>query len=142
MADHVLLAITICEKTYGIAIDEVVEVAALVEAAPLGGDDYPAVHGVVIRRGEPMLLVDLRRVFGCPQHTATVDTLFVVVRNLHESVGFLVDNVQGVVYLPYQAMRPMAGNSGHIRGVAAHDGKLVQWLHMQRLIDDTLPADE
>lgn len=142
MSEHVLLTFTLCDQRYALSIDEVVEVAALVESAGLGMDAYQSVHGVVIRRGEPMLLVDLRRVFHCEQVTVDVNTLFIVVKNRQEYVGFLVDSVQGVLYLAKDVMRPVHGEHAYIQGVAAHSGDLIQWLQVAPILEDTLPEDE
>jgi purine-binding chemotaxis protein CheW len=133
----------VCDNDYALAIQDVVEVAAMVETANLGEFAHPALRGVVIRRGQPLVLVDLRVLFGCPAAEITLDTLFVVVQpSGHRMAGFIVDAVQGVVYFSQDAIRPVRGENNYMRGVVAQGQGLVQWLDAVPILSDTLPEGE
>lgn len=137
-----VVLVWVCGQRYALSVDEVVEVAAMLEVAPLEANSNPALHGVVIRRGEPLLLVDLRWVLRCADAPIDLNTLFVVVTNGYELVGLLVDRVEGVVYLHEKDVRAMRGGVGYVRGVVAHEGSLVQWLHPTNILKDTLIMTE
>lgn len=136
------LTFTVCGHTYAISIVDVVEVAAMVETATIADDTDPILHGVVIRRGEPMMLLDLRHLFYCADAPVTLETLFVVVQSNSdkEPVGFLVDQVQGVVYLKQDDVRPVEGGRGYIRGIVAHQQVLIQWLDVNAITAHALPG--
>jgi chemotaxis signal transduction protein len=131
----------LCHQRYAVEVDDVVEVAAMVEAAPLGDDKSAVLHGVVIRHGEPLILLDLRRLMGCDEAVIDLSTLFIVVKPGKELVGFIVDRVQGVIYFLQDDMRPIHDGKGFIRGVVAQDGVLVKWLDVAQILADTLPDD-
>lgn len=138
-----VLVCALCDQKYALPITYVVEVAAMVESAQINDDHTsPALYGVVIRRGAPMLLIDLRRVFGCAAAPVDLDTLFVVVRYGKEVVGFIVDHVQGVVYFAEELLREVSRGSGYVRGVTTHKDEVVQWLNIPAILQDTLPTNE
>lgn len=137
-----VLCFALCGRDYALSIDDVVEVAAMVEAAPLGANTNPAQYGVVIRRGTPVILIDLRRVFGCEDAPVDLSTLFIVVQHRNEMVGFIVDRVEGVIYFSQGDVRPMNGEQDYVRGVIAQDNRLIQWLRTAPILDDTLPNDD
>lgn len=136
-----MLLVTVCQQHYTVTIDEVVEVAAMVESARLSEETHPAVHGVIVRRGLPLVLIDLRVLFYCTDAPVSLNTLFVVVKHHKELVGFIVDHVEGVVYLNLDDVRPVRGGYGFVRGVLAHNHLLVQWLSASAVVAGTLPAE-
>jgi len=138
-----VLCFEVCGHDYALAIPQVVEVAAMVATADLSELAHPALRGVVIRRGQPLVLVDLRLLFGCPKAEITLETLFVVVQpEGHQMAGFVVDGVQGVLYFDQDKMRPVQGGNGYMRGVVAREQALVQWLDAASILADTLPESE
>jgi len=136
------LVFRVGEAHYALAIEEVTEVAALMTVLPLMGLVHPALLGMVIRQGEPLALLDLRRLFGVP---ALIDrnTLFVVAQHPPMPLGFVVDAVQGVVYFEQHALHSAPNTGGQIRGLLRHDAQWVQWLALEALSNLVLaePAD-
>ena len=137
-----VLRFTLCEQHYALAIDDVVEVAAMVESARLddGDNTSDALYGVIIRRSQPMMLIDLRRLFGCAAAPVDLTTLFVVVRAGDTLAGFIVDEVLGVIYVAPDDVRPHNGGDGRVRGMMARDNMLVQWLQVGPILQDVLPS--
>jgi len=136
------LRIRLCEGDYVLPITTVVEVAAMVESASLVKQAHPALHGVVIRHGDPLVLVDLRYVFQCEERPVTTNTLFIVVAHGAEMVGLIVDEVLGVVYFDDNEIRTVGGESGYLRGVVAHQNSLLQWVNTDAVLKDILPHNE
>lgn len=136
-----VLQFTLCEQHYALAVDDVVEVAAMVEAATLGSGDMlsPALHGVIVRRSQPLMLVDLRRLFGCDAAHVDLSTLFIVVRDGDTLAGFIVDTVAGVIYIWPDEVRPIS-DGGRVGSVVAREGRLIQWLQVGPILRDVLPS--
>jgi chemotaxis signal transduction protein len=134
------LQFTLCEQHYALAIDDVVEVAAMMEAASLASGEAlsPALHGVIVRQSQPLMLIDLRRLFGCAAAPVNLATLFIVVRDGDTLAGFIVDAVTGVVHIPAGDVRPVS-SGGRVRGVVARDDRLIQWLQVGPILRDVLP---
>lgn len=138
-----VLHFVVCGRHYALAIPQVVEVAAMVETADLAELAHPALRGVVIRQGEPLVLLDLRVLFGCGAAPVSLDTLFIVVQaSGYHLAGFVVDAVQGVVYFDAGAVQPIAGGNGYMRGVVAQGQALIQWLDAAPILAETLPESE
>jgi chemotaxis signal transduction protein len=138
-----ILRFKVCEQNYALAINQVVEVSAMVEIATLSEQMHPSIRGVVIRRGQPLVLVDLRRFFRCEAAPVTLETLFIVVQpDAHQMAGFIVDHVQGVLYLNNNDMRAVRGGHGYMRGVVAQEQQLIQWLDAAPILADTLPESQ
>jgi chemotaxis signal transduction protein len=134
------LTFQLCDQHYALPIEHIIEVAAMVETAQIQDENAsPALYGVVIRRGEPVMLIDLRRVMGCDDAPIMLDTLFIVVRYGKELVGFIVDHVQGVVYFQEERLREVSRETGYVRGVITHDQVVVQWLNLPAILQSTLP---
>ena len=136
------LQFQLCGQTYAFSITPIVEVAAMVAATPLAGNPSPALHGVIVRRGEPVLLVDLRRVFGCENAPVDRSTLIIVVRYGKELVGLLVDSIQGVIYFQQEVVRSANDADNFLRGVVVVANSVIQWLDITAILANTLPTDE
>lgn len=136
-----VLLFSLCQRRYAVAIADVVEVAAMVETVPFGDAESPALHGVVVRRGEPMMLVDLRHVFACEEAPVTLETLFIVIQHGNKLVGFIVDHIEGVVYFSTQAVRPVQSGNRFVQSLVSYDNEIVQWLDVSSVVAQTLPAE-
>ena len=142
MSQQPALQFALGGRAYALAIAPIVEVTAMVAATPLAGETNPALHGVAVRRGDAMLLVDLRHVFGYADAPIDRDTLMIVVRYGSELVGLLVDSIQGVIYFHKEAVRPANDANGFLRGVVVVESAAVQWLDITAILSRTLPTDE
>lgn len=120
-----LLTFSLAEQTYALFIDQVVEVAAMVEMTRLPGGK-PALLGVVNRHGAPLPLLDLHLIME--QGRAVIDdtTTFVVVRCRGELFGLVVGEVHQVQYFQAEQIRKPGGSGYHIHGIISEKGKIIQ----------------
>lgn len=121
-------------QRYALAINEVVEVAAMVEVTQVVG--MPAqVLGVVNRHGNVLSLLDLRPVF------APVDTssLFIVGVSGDQYVGLLVDEVHQVEYFSLAQASPATMGETYIQAIIPHGSELIQLLSLPSLLAKILP---
>lgn len=121
---------------YGLSIDYVVEVAAMVEVVPLAGGT-PALMGVANRHGSILPMLDMRVIFG--QSAAQIDTttLFVVVQHNTIMAGLVVDEIQQIVYL---SARPHAHDSvQYIEGVLTQQEQIVQLVALPQVLKAHIP---
>ncbi|MEO0560913.1 MAG: chemotaxis protein CheW [Chloroflexota bacterium] len=137
MTTPVLLFI-VCGQRYALAIDEVIEVAAMMTVDALPAGHNPALRGVVVRQGAPLLLADLRQLLGCSAAPIDLETLFIVAQSKDERAGFIVDQIQGVVYLDESLLRSVPGGSSFSNGVLTFNETLVHWLAAGPLMAATL----
>lgn len=138
---HPALRFQVCQQAYALSVSQVVEVTAMMAATPLAGNAGPAIHGVIVRRGQPMVVVDLRRAFGCEKAPIDLSTLIIVIRHGKNWVGFVVDSVQGVIYFREEETRPANSETSFVRAVVVVGGTLLQWLDAAAVLAHTLPTD-
>lgn len=124
-----LLIFRLAEQLYALTIEDVIEVAAMVEMIQVAGQPAGMV-GVVNRRGSPLPLIDLRQRFGTGQVTLDVGTLFIVMApggDLTRQVGLVVDAVEQVTEVEGGLRLPLTPEAAAlIRGVVQHQGQLIQ----------------
>lgn len=103
--EHVpLLVFRLAEQHYGLHIAHVVEVAAMVALTTVPESPEPLL-GIANRHGDILPVLDLRIIFAADAVPVTTDTLFVVVEYGNHMAGLVVDEVDGVRYLPQQSIR-------------------------------------
>src|SRR5688500_12439522 len=90
--DLAVLTFRLGDQQYALPIDDVVEVAAMVELTRISGV-RPEILGMINRRGTPMLLLDLRAVLGQDAPPVDVSTLFIVTVHNEQPVGLVVDEI-------------------------------------------------
>lgn len=130
--DLAVLTFRLGSQQYALPIDEVVEVAVMVERTQLSGV-RPEILGVINRHGEPLLLLDLRAVFGHEAPTVDASTLFIVTKHNAKLVGLVVDEIQQVEYLPVKSLSSNT-TAQYIRGVISHRSRLMQIVAMEPLL--------
>lgn len=140
MPTRPLLVFSVCGQQYALPIEEVVEVSAMMATTELSTEHHPAVHGLVVRRGQPLLLLDLRVVFGC-EAGVDLSTFFVVLQYERGQIGVIVDHVRGVMYIADGQDMTETERPHFVRGVIAHEGVLIQRLDMRPILAHTLPED-
>ncbi len=128
-------------QRYAISIDEVVEVAAMVEVTTIAGMP-PAVLGVVNRHGSVLPLLDLRPLFNQPAAPIDTSTLFIVGVVADHYVGLLVDEVHQVEYLDVSLAQASGGKLGetYIQTIIPNGNALIQLLTLPPLLEKVLPA--
>ncbi len=118
-----ILTFSLGAQLYALPIEDVVEVAAMVERT-IVPDARPELLGVVNRRGQILPLLDLRLVFHQPAAPVTSATLFIVASHADKLVGLVVDEVQQVEYIP--AAEKTRTSAKIIRGMISHKEQLIQ----------------
>lgn len=92
--------------TFGVCIDQILEIEEVDEFARLTSDD-PTLRGALVARGRPIPMVDLCRKLGlaaAPRYTAPAMLVTAVAGS---EVGFLVDDPEDVTTLPPAAFRAL-----------------------------------
>jgi purine-binding chemotaxis protein CheW len=125
-------------RLYGLPIEDVVEVAAMVELLPLPGS-LPEVLGVVNRHGAVLPMLDLRRVFGVEAEPVNSASVFVVAVHNERQVGLVVDSVERVAYVNPPIDTASAGK--YIRGIMNDKGNLIQIVALAALINAFLTTE-
>jgi purine-binding chemotaxis protein CheW len=103
------------------------EIARMVHVAPLSGAPEP-VEGVVVVRGEPVPVLDLRARLGLPPRTRRESDYLIVAAAGGRTVALRVDDVEDVAELPDAAVRGAAGMlsaAPTVAGVARLDDGLL-----------------
>src|SRR3954469_15969975 len=93
-----LLTFRLGEGRYALLIEDVVEVAAMVDMLSLP-TERPEILGFINRRGSILPLVDLRLVFNQPSAPITSATVFIVAAGGNKQFGLVVDVVEQVEYV-------------------------------------------
>lgn len=94
-----VLTFRLDRQEYALPVDEVVEVAALMELTRIA-DSVPELLGIANRHGTALPVLDLRRVLDAPLAPLDATTLFIVGSHDGQMVGLVVDEVQQVEYIP------------------------------------------
>ncbi len=128
-----ILTFSIGGQFYALSIDEVVEVAAMVELAAMPGAP-PELLGIADRHGSPLSVVDLRKVFGAPVGIIEASTLFVVASLGSRKIGLVVDEVQQVEYIPFDHVGYTLAAGKYIRGIISYKERLIQMIALPPLL--------
>ncbi len=139
MSELSVLTFRLGVQEYALAIEEIVEVAAMVEVTHLADTAlYPEIVGMVNRHGVPLLLLDLRRMLQIEAAPLNAATPFIVASYKGRLVGLVVDEVQQVEYL--QSFLPSTGP--HLRGVVSESRtRLMQIFSLESLLRTHLPHE-
>jgi purine-binding chemotaxis protein CheW len=125
-------------RMYGLPIEDVVEVAAMVELLPLPGSP-PEVLGVANRHGAVLPMLDLRRVFGVEAVPVNSASVFVVSVHGDRQAGLMVDTVERVAYVHPPIDTPSSGK--YIRGIINDRGNLIQIIALSALMNAFLKTE-
>jgi chemotaxis signal transduction protein len=128
------------EQAYAFPVTSILEVSALVKLIPLP-DPPPAILGAVNRHGSLIPLLDLRRCLGKAPSQPDLSTLFVVVQHSPVTAGMIVDDIQGVVDLPAQALDLPARSGPYVQGMAVLEQMPVLVLDTGALLQSFAPPE-
>lgn len=133
-----LLTFTVGPQLCALPIEEVVEVAAMVELVSVP-DSPPEVLGMVNRRGRVLPMLDLRLIFKQPSAPVNSQTLFIVAAHNDQMVGVVVDEIVQVDSISRDALETAPTTSRYVRGVISLKDQLVQVLALPALLAAFLP---
>lgn len=127
-----VLTFRLHDQRYGLMIDNVIEVMAMVAVEPISGADA-AVIGMVNRHGVPMPLLDLRIIASKPAPPADSSALFIVVAHGEHIAGMIVDEIYQVEY----AARLNAAPQGtpFVKGIFTERGRITQVLSVETVLE-------
>lgn len=129
-----VLTFSLGEQEYALLIEDVVEVAAMVDRVAMP-DAPPAIIGVANRRGMPLPLLDLRVVFQQSASPVTSATLFVVAAHEEQHIGLVVDDLHQVEYADPNHFNELTTSGKYIRGIISLRSQLIPVIALQPLLE-------
>jgi chemotaxis signal transduction protein len=130
------LTFSLGSQRYALPVEQVVEVAAMVEVASVP-DSPPEFLGVVNRHGNVLPMLDLRPLFQQKATPLTPQTLFIVATYGGQQVGLVVDDVNQVE--SFSIERSLHMGETFIQSVVPHRDYLIQIITLPALIARALP---
>ncbi|MBI5670679.1 MAG: chemotaxis protein CheW [Chloroflexi bacterium] len=135
-APTAILTFSLGSQVYALPIEDVVEVAAMVELVTLP-DAAPEILGVVNRRGQILPMLDLRRIFKQPAAPVSSANLFIVAAHAGKMAGLVVDEVRLVEYV--NSLENLSTSGKIIRGIINHKEQLIQIISLPMIMATYLP---
>lgn len=133
--NQAFLTFTVQDQRYAFSIEDVVEVAPMVELMHTPSDN-PAFLGVANRHGTPLPMVDLGQVFNQKSTPVTSTTLFVVGKTDADNfIGLLVDEIHHVDYVDETQYKATHGAEKFIRGIISSNNILTQVIAIAPLVE-------
>ncbi len=132
------LTFSLGTQLYALPIDDVVEVAAMVELVQVI-DALPEVLGLANRHGEVLPVLDLRPIFRQGKARVNASTLFVVAAHGDQKVGLVVDEVHQVTYFNMQQLVRASTREKYVRGIIPQGDQLIQVIALPPLLAYFLP---
>jgi purine-binding chemotaxis protein CheW len=130
-----VLTFMLGEQYYAFRIEDVVEVASMVELVTIPGT-RPEVLGLANRHGTALLILDLRRIMAGEAPPVDATALFVVAQQGEQIAGLVVDEVHQVEYIPVQRINQVHTAGPYIRGIISYEERLIQILALGPLLAD------
>jgi len=131
-------------QCFGINVLKVKEVVACPPLTQLP-HHHPAVRGVAHLRGEPLTVIDMAQVVGrqtlYPDSRAARAGQLIVSEFNRNMQGFLVRQVDRIVLRDWKSVLPpprSSGNAHFTTGVTEQEGRLVQILDVEQIIDQVI----
>lgn len=121
-------------QDYALPIENVIEIAAMVEVTRVAGA-APGLLGVVNRHGAPIPMLDLRMALEQSAPPIDVSMLFIVASIHNRMVGLVVDEVLQVEY----ASGWSGDSTRYIEGIISQRGRLIQVVSLERVLTAHLP---
>jgi purine-binding chemotaxis protein CheW len=128
------------QQHYALAIEQVVEVAAMVEVVQTPDVDEVFI-GIANRHGEALPMLDLRPVFRQSAPVIDTSTLFIVARLSGQYVGLVVDEVLRIDYFDIHQLPRHLIRDRFVQGVITRGEQLIQLIALPSLLATYLPQD-
>lgn len=134
MSNQPFLIFTIGEQRYALRIEDVIEVASMVELMKIP-TALPEIIGIANRHGTPLPMLDLRQVFGHAHVEITATTLFVVAQSKDvQMIGLVVDMIHQVEYIENVQLNLTSGAGKFIHGIINSNNILTQVVDIEMLL--------
>jgi purine-binding chemotaxis protein CheW len=128
------------QQHYALGIEQVLEVAAMVEVVQTPDVDEVFV-GIANRHGEALPMLDLRPVFRQSAPLIDTSTLFIVARLSGQFVGLVVDEVLRIDYFDTHQLPRHLIRDRFVQGVITRGEQLIQLITLPSLLATYLPQD-
>jgi purine-binding chemotaxis protein CheW len=128
-----LLTFRLGEGRYALLIEDVVEVAAMVDMLSLP-TERDEIVGYINRRGSVLPLVDLRTVFKQVNPPITSASVFIVVAGGNKHLGLVVDAVEQVEYVDALQMSDTLASSPYLHGIISHQNDMISIIALPSLM--------
>ena len=128
-----LLTFRLGEARYALLIEDVVEVAAMVEMLRLP-TERAEILGYINRRGSILPVVDLRMVFKQRSTPITSSSVFIVVAGGNQQLSLVVDAVEQVEYVDALQMSDMSASSPYLHGIISHESEMISLIALPSLL--------
>ncbi len=128
-----LLTFRLGEGRYALLIEDVVEVAAMVDMLSLP-TERAEILGYINRRGSILPLVDLRLVFKQPTAPITSATVFIVAAGGDKQFGLVVDAVEQVEYVDALQLSDTLASSPYLHGIITHQNDMISIIALPSLM--------
>jgi len=128
-----LLTFRLGEGRYALLIEDVVEVAAMVDMLSLP-TERAEILGYINRRGTVVPLVDLRIVFKQPSAPINSATVFIVAAGGDMKFGLFVDSVEQVEYVDALQMSDTLASSPYLHGIISHQNDMISIIALPSLM--------
>lgn len=97
--------------------------------------------GLFNYRSDPVLLVDIRYIFGLAPEELTEKSRILLIQTKEDSTGVLVDEVTDVIRIPKSEFQPFIStirgvNAELIKGIAKHKKKHFIWLDAEKIMEE------
>ena len=101
----------------------------------------PEVSGVINLRGDVTTIINLRRVIGLPDATASHGRRTLIVRSQGESIGLVVDRVADITTIMAESIMPSPPNVADVdgrffRGVCPRDSEIIVVLDLEAALSN------
>ena len=128
-----LLTFRLGEARYALLIEDVVEVAAMVDMLSLP-TERTEILGYINRRGNILPLMDLRTVFKHPSTPITSATVFIVAAGGGKYFGLVVDAVEQVEYVDALQLSDTLVSSPYLHGIISHQNAMISIIALPSLM--------
>ncbi len=128
-----LLTFRLGERRYALLIEDVVEVAAMVDMLSIPAE-REGILGYVNRRGGILPLVDLRNIFKQPITPITSASVFIVAAGGNKQIGLVVDTVEQVEYVDALQLSDTLASSPYLHGIISHNDDMISIIALPSLM--------
>ncbi|MCA0458508.1 MAG: chemotaxis protein CheW [Chloroflexi bacterium] len=128
-----LLTFRLGERRYALLIEDVVEVAAMVDLLKIPAEREELL-GYINRRGKVLPLLDLRTVFKQPFQPITSASVFIVVAGGDHHFGLVVDAVEQVEYVDALQLSDSMISSPYLHGIISHQDEMISIIALPALL--------
>jgi two-component system chemotaxis response regulator CheV len=130
-------------QLFGINVFKVMEIIPYQRLTKIFGA-APVIKGIATLRGTTMPIIDLSEAIGGQPMENPADGKIIITEYNRSTHGFLVRQVDRIVHTDWSNVRPRPGGTGKdnfVTAVTEIDGKLIEILDVEKVLDQVVPAN-